>query len=93
MIELAYFAAGWAAALSSVALGGYLVFRTKKETHEPLFGQAKAPDEVAVNILDDVDVPRDSVVKAPVEIQSRNDEFVHAFADRVAKAARARHTP
>ena len=89
MIELAYFAAGWAAAVSAVALGGYLVFRTKRETYEPLFGPGKPVEETAINLVDPVDMPGDAVT-APQEVQARNDDFVHAFAERLAKASGVR---
>jgi|GEM_PF-2154005 len=84
MIELAYFAAGWASAVSSVALGGYLVFRTKRETHESLFSPGKPVEETAINIVDPMDMPQDAVT-APQEVQARNNDFVHAFAERLAK--------
>lgn len=82
MIELAYFAAGWAAAISSVALGGYLVFRTKREAYEPFVGLPAKRAEGPINIIDPVDeVPMD----IPASVQDSNQTFVDQFMRRLAE--------
>ena len=81
MIELAYFAAGWAAAVSSVALGGYLVFRTKREAYEPFMGLPSSRAEGPVNILD----PVDEIPETPEITQDQNQSFVDQFMRRLAE--------
>jgi len=51
LLFLAAVALGWMTALSSAFLGGYMVFRTKREGHDP-FMQFRSPKGDALNVSD-----------------------------------------
>ena len=86
MVELltAFFLA-WVSTLSGVALGGFLVFRTKRDTHEALF-QTKPPQGEAFNIDDGFgDEPVKSTAEIPKTVQEHHDRFVEQFAETLAE--------
>ena len=78
-ILIAGLALGWAFTLSGVALGGWLVYRTKREPYEGLFTGDK-PGE-AFNIQDDFDHMEEvATTKIPEPVAKANDAFVNQFA-------------
>ena len=89
MIEMIIsFILAWICALSGVALGGFLVFRTKREGYDPLF-QTKQPEGQVFNIQDGLDF-RDapvSTVVFPREVQVAQDRFTEQFAQSLADKA------
>jgi len=80
------FLLSWLCTLSGVALGGFLVFRTKRDTYEPLF-RAKQPKGEAFNIEDDQLFPQDepSAAEIPQPVQAHNDAFMQQFAETLAE--------
>jgi hypothetical protein len=76
----------WLATLSGVALGGFLVYRTKRDSFDPLFSKPEKGE--AFNIVDPFnmqDVP--SATRIPPETREANDRFLDQFADEVADRA------
>lgn len=62
---LIFFAVGTLFPLFGVALGGYLVFRTKKEAHESLFPGREKPGE-AFNIEEEWEKEMPEAVKTEI---------------------------
>ena len=87
MIELGYFMAGWFAATSSVLLGGWLVYRTKRESHEPLVPRHTKPADTAFNLTDPCDIaePDAGHPYVPDAVAARADDFVAQFAANLSK--------
>lgn len=79
------FILAWACALSGVALGGFLVFRTKREGYDSLF-QVKQPEGQVFNVEDGLDFgsPPASKVEFPREVQEAQDRFTEQFAQSLA---------
>jgi len=81
------FVLAWLCTLSGVALGGFLVFRTKRD-QEPLFRSPPAEGD-GFNVLDgetemvDREIPT-SRAHIPKPVQDANDLFVQQFAERLA---------
>jgi len=89
-LMLAYILA-WLCTLSGVALGGFLVFRTKREGYDSLF-RAKPPEGQAFNLEDDDDYSFDSVAAAgntgiPSALDETNSRFMEQFAESLANKA------
>ncbi len=82
------FILAWACTLSGVALGGFLVFRTKREGYDPLF-QVKQPEGKVFNIEDGLGfgAPPASKVEFPREVQEAQDRFTEQFAQSLADKA------
>jgi len=78
--------AGWLATLSGVALGGWLVYRTKRESHEGLWS-AKPPEGDAFNIIDDEQSEHmQSSASLPRAVESANEAFINQFVEGLADA-------
>lgn len=81
------FILAWICTLSGVALGGYLVFRTKREGYDPLF-QVKPPEGQAFNLDDDYSfdqAPRKTEIPKPVD--EANSRFMEQWAETLADKA------
>ena len=77
---------GWLATLSGVALGGWLVFRTKRESYDPLIGSA--PKGEAFNLDDAFDYENvKSSASLPKSVVKNHDKFVEQFAENLADNA------
>jgi len=80
----------WLSTISGVALGGFLVFKTKRDPYEPLFS-ANSKGE-SFNIDDDLNMGDvESVI--PQSISKANDNFqkqfdVDKFASEIGKKAK-----
>ena len=79
---------GWLATLSGVALGGFLVFRTKRDRYDALFSSGAPPKGEAFSLEDDgaEAVP----AEIPEKIQKINRRFVDLFAENLAEKGEAR---
>lgn len=70
--------------LSGVALGAYLVFHTKREPHERLFGGVPKGDVFSIDdLVGDEEEEEPAATSPPETIQKRAEEFVNQFADRL----------
>jgi hypothetical protein len=79
---------GWIATLSGVALGGFLVFRTKRDRYDALFSSG-APKGEAFSLEDDgTDVVPAEI---PEKIQKINRRFVDLFAENLAEKSEGRN--
>lgn len=79
------FVMAWICTLSGVALGGFLVFKTKREHYEGLFTGEQKGD--SFNVLDDYsDFSGEarSSAKIPPEVEAANNAFVDQFANNLA---------
>jgi len=83
METILIFMAGWISTLSGVALGGWLVYRTKRDPYDPLF--SRGSKGVSFNIGDDLDQEEQSNVDLPQPVASANGAFMTQFAERLAK--------
>jgi len=82
-----FFVLGWISTLSGVLLGGWLVYRTKREPYDALFaGQQKGE---AFNIDDELNTlnTEPSSAQMSASTQKMNDKFVDQFASRLAGQA------
>ena len=79
------FILAWISTISGVALGGWLVFRTKREGYDSLFAKPEAGE--SFNVSDDIsDMPINiSTANIPEPTLSANDAFVEQFADSLSK--------
>ena len=75
------FITGWIATVSGVILGGFLVFRTKREQYDPLFSSGKPPKGEAFVLGDDGTEVQPTEI--PDMINNMNKRFVDTFADRL----------
>jgi len=78
------FLAGWLSTLSGVALGGWLVFRTKRDTFEPLF-RTGADKGDSFNIEDDFDTHEEAPVELGAVSEKANENFIKQFSAKLAK--------
>lgn len=85
-VLIIFFLAGWLSALSGVALGGWLVYRTKRDSYEPFFTAGRNAGE-AFNIEDDFGQVPDKNVELPKATEMANDAFVKQFAEDLAGKA------
>lgn len=90
MIEhVTMFLVGWFATLSGVALGGWLVFRTKRESYEgSLFGSQ--PKGEVFSLDDGVEEMPSfkstaSIPAMPPVTDTANEQFIKQFAERMEK--------
>jgi len=85
MEVLLTFLAGWLSTLSGVALGGWLVYRTKRDPYDPLFA-SQGKGEV-FNIDDDFNISDDdkTTTGLPKPTKKANEAFVQKFADDLAE--------
>jgi len=87
MIEMiAAFILAWISSISGVALGGYLVFKTKREHYESLWSPGGQSGD-SFNIEDDIgDMPlHTSGAEIPRPTEEANDAFVEQFAEKMSK--------
>ena len=71
--------------LVSVALGGYLVYRTKREAHEP-FVMGKAPAGEVHSVDPFADSPQEPLDPAGEIVREQNSRFLRQMmADRAAE--------
>jgi hypothetical protein len=80
------FILAWISSISGVALGGYLVFKTKREHYESLWSPGGQMGE-SFNIDDDLsDVPQHaSAATIPEPVERANDLFMDQFAEKIAE--------
>ncbi len=84
------FVAGWIATISGVILGGFLVYRTKRESHEPLVGLNPLTGD-SFNLEDEF--TQDDLKVPPVNplTKEAHDRFVSQFSERIAEQAAKDH--
>lgn len=81
------FVLSWISTVSGVALGGFLVFRTKREAHEG-FLQAREPAVDSFNLdAGWEDEPVKSTATIPKPVETANNAFVQQFAETLADKA------
>jgi len=78
------FLAGWLSTLSGVALGGWLVFRTKRDTFEPLF-RTGADKGDSFNIDDDFNIVEEAPAVLHPGTEKANENFIKQFSEKLAK--------
>jgi hypothetical protein len=78
------FILAWVSTLSGVALGGWLVYRTKREGYDNMFSMPPAGE--AFNVEDPLsDMPLNvSKASIPKPIKTANDVFVDQFVQDIA---------
>jgi hypothetical protein len=90
MIEMILsFILAWVCTITGVALGGFLVFRTKREGYDSMF-QFKQPQGESFNVEDDLGFNQDetkSTVDFPDSFRKHQDRFVDQFAESLAEKA------
>ena len=86
MIEMIIaFVLSWLCTITGVALGGYLVYRTKRESYEGFMNVADPKGE-SFNIADDfADEPAKSKAEIPRPVTVANDRFTEQFAASLAE--------
>lgn len=67
--------------LGGVALGAVIVFRTKREPHERLFGGVPKGEVFSVDDLGFDAEKEEEAWQPPESIQKRSEEFVNQFAE------------
>lgn len=71
------FSMGGILTLMSVALGGFLVFRTRRDSHEPLFGISSPKAEAFVlDPMDETETKEDNEDIVPGLLKKRTDAFL-----------------
>ena len=83
------FILAWACSLSGVVLGGFLVFRTKREGYDHMFS-VKQPEGQAFNVNDGFELRNDmqpSKTEFPTEFREAQDRFTEQFAQSLADKA------
>ncbi|WP_289020395.1 hypothetical protein [Desulfobacter postgatei] len=82
------FLAGWITTISGVAMGGWLVYRTKREPYEGLFTGDKPGD--AFNIPDEFEHAQEMVAtKIPEAVEKANSSFIDQFAQAMTEKPNA----
>ena len=78
------FILAWISTISGCALGGYLVFKTKREHYESLWSPGGQSGE-SFNIEDDLsDMPsHTSSASIPEAVERENDRFIDQFAEKL----------
>ena len=78
------FILAWLSSISGVALGGYLVFKTKREHYESLWSPGGQSGE-SFNIDDGLDEAPgfSSSATIPEAVEKENDRFVDQFAAKI----------
>ncbi|MBI9090154.1 MAG: hypothetical protein JEZ12_13140 [Desulfobacterium sp.] len=90
MEQLIGFLLAWISTLSGVALGGFMVFKTKREHYEGgLFsGEQKGESFNVDDELSDLTKAMEdstSAARLPAEVETANDAFVDQFAENLAQ--------
>jgi hypothetical protein len=81
------FILAWICTLSGVALGGFLVFRTKREGYDSLF-KVKPPEGQAFNLDDDYSFDQTPTkTEIPKPVDEANSKFMEQFAESLAEKA------
>lgn len=88
MENILAFILAWACSLSGVALGGFLVFRTKREGYDNMFS-VKQPEGQAFNVNDGFELrdTQTSKTEFPAEFREAQDRFTEQFAQSLADKA------
>jgi hypothetical protein len=85
MEQLLAFILSWVSTLSGVALGGFLVYRTKRDSYEPFWGSPRQSEPESYNVSDLPDEPLPtSSAHIPKPVQVANDAFLQQFAEGLA---------
>jgi len=84
MEQLYTFIAGWLCTLSGVALGGWLVYRTKRDPYDSMFSRADNTG-ASFNIDDDMDQGDSVEQEVPKATESANNAFIGQFAEALGK--------
>ncbi len=79
---ISLFCLGALFAMGGVVLGGWLVYRTKRDHYEPMFSKAGKGD--SFNIDDDFTITEDAPAKLHPITEKANDKFVKQFASDLA---------
>lgn len=81
---ISLFCLGAVFTLGGVALGGWLVYRTKRDPYEPMFGGTGKGD--SFNLDDGLDVGDDPATSAglPGVTEKANSNFIKQFAENLA---------
>jgi hypothetical protein len=69
------------AILIGTFLGGLLVYRTKREPHEPLVGRAPKGEVFSIDTFEDTATDQEEATATPETIVQQNAEFVDQFAN------------
>jgi len=77
------FIAGWLSTLSGVALGGFLVYRTKRDPYDQLFSRDSKGS--SFNIDDDFEQVEPQNPDLPKATAAANSNFINQFAEKLAK--------
>lgn len=84
MVQFYTFIAGWLCTLSGVALGGWLVYRTKRDPYDSMFSRADNTG-ASFNIDDDMDQGVSVEQEVPKATESANNAFIGQFAEALGK--------
>lgn len=89
------FILAWISTLSGVALGGFLVYRTKRENYDQLF--SKPPQGDAFNTdsgfgFEDLLNQDQTRTEIPKPMAAAEDRFTEQFAESLAERARQQQT-
>jgi hypothetical protein len=74
----------WAATISGVLLGGFLVYRTKRDPYDSMFSRADNTG-ASFNIDDDMDQGDSVEQEVPKATESANNAFIGQFAEALGK--------
>ena len=83
MDSLLTFMAGWLSTLSGVALGGWLVYRTKRDSYDSLFSRDNKG--ASFNLDDDFSTEEPVNPDLPKATAAANGDFMNQFAEKLAK--------
>ena len=83
METILIFLAGWLSTLSGVALGGFLVYRTKRDPYDQLFSRDSKGS--SFNIDDDFEQIKPENQELPKATAAANSNFINQFAEKLAK--------
>jgi hypothetical protein len=84
MEQLYTFIAGWLCTLSGVLLGGFLVYKTKRDPYDSMFSRADNTGS-SFNIDDDMDQGDSVEQEVPKATESANNAFIGQFAEALGK--------
>jgi hypothetical protein len=77
------FIAGWLSTLSGVALGGFLVYRTKRDPYDPMFSGGDKGG--AFNIDDDLGQDEPVTPEMSQTAAKANKDFMNQFTEDLTK--------
>jgi hypothetical protein len=73
----------WVATISGVLLGGFLVYRTKRDPYDQLFSRDSKGS--SFNIDDDFEQIKPENQELPKATAAANSNFINQFAEKLAK--------